>query len=119
MARRILSVLAVLALALLAASVADGRSSRSNACGVQEYSYAGLQSETDLLLFDCPPALAVSDAAVLSRHVEAVLLVASAGKTKRDHAARARQALERAGARILGVVLNNARVDAAVYSYYA
>jgi len=46
LARRILSVLAVLALALLAASVADGRSSRSNACGVQEYSYAGLQSET-------------------------------------------------------------------------
>jgi capsular exopolysaccharide synthesis family protein len=79
----------------------------------------GLQSDSDLLLFDCPPALAVSDAAVLSRHVEAVLLVASAGKTKRDHAARARQALERAGARILGVVLNNARVDAAVYSYYA
>ncbi|HEY3107931.1 MAG TPA: CpsD/CapB family tyrosine-protein kinase [Chloroflexota bacterium] len=80
---------------------------------------AGLQSDADLLLFDCPPALAVSDAAVLSRHVEAVLLVASAGKTRRDHAARARQALERAGARILGVVLNNARVDAAVYSYYA
>jgi capsular exopolysaccharide synthesis family protein len=80
---------------------------------------ASLQSEADLLLFDCPPALAVSDAAVLSRQVEAVLLVASAGKTKRDHAARARQALERAGARILGVVLNNARVDAAVYSYYA
>jgi capsular exopolysaccharide synthesis family protein len=79
----------------------------------------GLQGEADLLLFDCPPALAVSDAAVLSRHVEAVLLVASAGKTRRDHAARARQALERAGARILGVVLNNARVDAAVYSYYA
>jgi capsular exopolysaccharide synthesis family protein len=80
---------------------------------------AGLQADADLILFDCPPALAVSDAAVLSRHVEAVLLVASAGKTKRDHAARARQALERAGARILGVVLNNARVDAAVYSYYA
>jgi protein-tyrosine kinase len=80
---------------------------------------AGLQSEADLLLVDCPPTLAVSDAAVLARHVEAVLLVASAGRTRRDHAARARQALERAGARILGVVLNNARVDAAVYSYYA
>lgn len=79
----------------------------------------GLQAEADLLLFDSPPALAVSDAAVLSRQVDAVLLVASAGKTKRDHAARARQALERGGARILGVVLNNARVDAAVYSYYA
>src|SRR5262245_28092358 len=79
---------------------------------------SGLQAEADLLLFDCPPALAVSDAAVLSRHVEAVLLVASAGKTKRDHAGRARQMLERAGARILGVELNKARVDAAGYSTY-
>jgi hypothetical protein len=42
--RRALPVLAALALALLAASVADGRSSRSNACGAREFSYAGLQS---------------------------------------------------------------------------
>jgi hypothetical protein len=33
-------------LALLAASVADGRSSRANACGAREYSYAGLQSDS-------------------------------------------------------------------------
>ena len=46
MARRTLSVLAALVLALLAASVADGRSSRSSACGAREYSYAGLQSDS-------------------------------------------------------------------------
>ena len=46
MGRRMLSVLAVLALSLLAASVADGRSSRSNACGARDYSYAGLQSDS-------------------------------------------------------------------------
>lgn len=46
MARPILLVLAALALALFAASVAHGRSSRSNACGAREFSYAGLQSET-------------------------------------------------------------------------
>jgi capsular exopolysaccharide synthesis family protein len=79
----------------------------------------GLVARADLVLFDCPPALAVSDAAVLARAVDAVLLIASAGKTKRDHAARARQVLDRAGARVLGVVLNNARVDDSVYSYYA
>jgi hypothetical protein len=39
-----LLVLAALALALVAASVADGRSTRSNACGAREFSYAGLQS---------------------------------------------------------------------------
>jgi len=76
-----------------------------------------LRSQSDLLLFDAPPALAVSDAAVLSRKVDAVLLVVSAGKTKRDHASRARQQLERAGARLLGVVLTNATVEEAVYSY--
>ena len=44
MARRTLTVLATLALSLVAASVADGRSSRSNTCGASEYSYAGVQS---------------------------------------------------------------------------
>ena len=46
MARRTLSVLVALVLALLAASVADGRSSRAGACGAREYSYAGLQSDS-------------------------------------------------------------------------
>jgi len=78
-----------------------------------------IQQDADLVLFDSPPLLAVSDAAVLARKVDAVLLVVSAGKTKRDHAARARQMLERAGAHVLGVVLNNAQLDASVYSYYA
>jgi hypothetical protein len=44
LARRTLAVLATLALALVAASAADGRGSKANACGASEYSYAGLQS---------------------------------------------------------------------------
>jgi non-specific protein-tyrosine kinase len=85
-----------------------------------EAAIARVQQEADLVLFDSPPVLAVSDAAVLSRKVDAVLLVVSAGKTKRDQASRARQQLDRANARILGVVLNNARLDSSAYSgYYA
>jgi capsular exopolysaccharide synthesis family protein len=76
-----------------------------------------LRADADLLLFDAPPVLAVSDAAVLSRRVDAAMLIVSAGRTKRDHASRARQQLERAGARLLGVVLTNATVEEAVYSY--
>jgi capsular exopolysaccharide synthesis family protein len=76
-----------------------------------------LRADADLLLFDAPPVLAVSDAAVLSRRVDAALLIVSAGRTKRDHANRAKQQLERAGARLLGVVLTNANVEEAVYSY--
>jgi non-specific protein-tyrosine kinase len=76
-----------------------------------------LKDDADLVLFDSPPALAVSDAAVLSRRVDGVVLVVSAGRTRREHAARARQVLERAGARLLGVVLNNASLEDAVYSY--
>jgi hypothetical protein len=46
LARRTLTVLTTLALTLVATSVADGRSSKSNACGATAYSYAGVQSET-------------------------------------------------------------------------
>jgi non-specific protein-tyrosine kinase len=82
-----------------------------------EGAIARLRDDADLVLFDSPPALAVSDAAVLSRRVDGVVLVVRAGKTRREHAARARQVLERAGARLLGVVLTNASVEDAVYSY--
>jgi hypothetical protein len=44
--RRTLTILTTLALTLVATSVADGRSSKSNACGASAYSYAGVQSET-------------------------------------------------------------------------
>jgi capsular exopolysaccharide synthesis family protein len=42
-----------------------------------------LRADADLLLFDAPPVLAVSDAAVLSRRVDAAMLIVSAGRTGR------------------------------------
>jgi non-specific protein-tyrosine kinase len=62
--------------------------------------------------------VAVSDALVLATRVDGVVLVLNAGKTKRDLARRARALLEKVNARILGVVLNNAPVDASIYRYY-
>ncbi|MDW8317368.1 MAG: CpsD/CapB family tyrosine-protein kinase [Anaerolineae bacterium] len=77
-----------------------------------------LAGQADLVLFDSPPAIAVSDASVLATKVDGVLLVLSAGQTKRDHARRAKEALEKVHAHVVGAVLNNAPADATLQGYY-
>ncbi len=77
-----------------------------------------LVGKADFVIFDTPPAIAVTDAAVLGAKVDGVLLVISAGKTRRDHAERAKETLEKARARIVGVTLTNASQDSMVTDYY-
>jgi Mrp family chromosome partitioning ATPase len=48
-----------------------------------------------------------------------VVLVVSAGRTKRELAQRARDQLEHVGAHLLGAVLNNARLDRSTAEYHA
>lgn len=76
-----------------------------------------LRAEADIVLFDTPPVIAVTDAAVLATRVDGVLLVFQAGKTRRDRARQTRQILEKVKANIIGVVLNDARLEQA-YGYY-
>lgn len=80
---------------------------------------AALQEQADVILLDAPPVLAVTDAAVLSGKVDGVLLVVSAGKTKRENAYKAQTQLEKVNARVLGAVLNNVRADRSAPTYYA
>ncbi len=79
---------------------------------------AGLQEQADIVLFDAPPVVAVTDAAVLGAKVDGVLLVISAGKTRREHAERAKEMLEKARVRIVGVTLVNAPKSTAMGGYY-
>lgn len=67
-----------------------------------------LRERADVILFDVPPVVAVTDAAVLGTKVDGVLLVVAAGRTRRDHAERAKELLERVHVRILGAVLSEA-----------
>lgn len=80
---------------------------------------AALGERADLVLFDAPPIIAVTDAAVLASKVDGVLLVISAGTTKRDHAQRAKALLDKVNARLIGAVLNNVRMDVSLHRYYA
>ncbi|MEW5987144.1 MAG: CpsD/CapB family tyrosine-protein kinase [Chloroflexota bacterium] len=79
---------------------------------------ATLKEQADMILFDVPPVIAVTDAAVLGAKVDGVLLVVNAGKTRRDHAQRAKELLEKAKVRIVGVALTNAPRDSALGGYY-
>lgn len=69
---------------------------------------SALKSRADYVLFDSPPVLAATDAALLGIKLDGALLVVRAGDTRRDHTAQARQALERVHVRIVGAVLTNA-----------
>ena len=78
---------------------------------------AALKARADVILFDAPPVIAVTDATVLGTKVDGVLLVVSAGRTRREHALRARELLERVHVRIVGAVLNDAPRDVALGGY--
>jgi polysaccharide biosynthesis transport protein len=67
---------------------------------------ARLNQLADIIVFDSTPALHVADTAVLSNRVDGVVLLVEAGQTHRTLAKQAIQNLERAGATVLGGVLN-------------
>ncbi len=77
-----------------------------------------LLARADLLLFDAPPVLAVTDASILASRVDGVLLVASAGHTKRDDLRNAKAQLDKVSAPIIGAVLNNAELNRRMGYYY-
>jgi capsular exopolysaccharide synthesis family protein len=79
---------------------------------------AALKAKADYVLFDAPPVLAVTDTPLLASKLDALLLVIKAGATRRDHAQRAKDVLQRANIRVIGVALCNAPSDGSMNSYY-
>jgi capsular exopolysaccharide synthesis family protein len=77
-----------------------------------------LKEKAEYVLFDVPPVLAVTDAALLGLKVDGLLLVLRAGTSRRDHAARAKEELARVQVPVIGTVLINAPRDSAVGDYY-
>ncbi len=77
-----------------------------------------LRESFDLVLVDTPSMLAVADTLSLSTCVDAVLVVAQSGMTAEHSLARTLDMLRRAGARVLGVVLNGIDFRSADFYYY-
>jgi len=78
-----------------------------------------LKSDTDLVIFDSPPLQAVTDASVLSSFLDGTILVIDAARSRRAAVRQAREMLARAGATVLGAVINRVSQDASSdYSTY-
>lgn len=75
-----------------------------------------LANAADIVIFDSPPVLAVTDAVVLGRQVDGVLLVVDSGNTREHALFQAAAELQKTGANVLGVALN--RLDSRRGGYY-
>ena len=60
----------------------------------------------EIVIFDTPPLLPVTDAAVTAAVADGVILVVRHGKTRREQVADALDALASVDARVLGTVLS-------------
>ncbi len=77
-----------------------------------------LEVRFDRILLDSPPVLAVTDAVVLSRISDGVMLIAQAGKTQREDIAVAARQFRDVDAPILGVIMNDMDISQRRYGYY-
>ena len=77
-----------------------------------------LKAHADVVLFDSPPSLVVTDAAVLTNRVDGTILIIDAGTTRRGLAQRTKYDLEKVGANILGATLNRVSLDGRSGYYY-
>ena len=79
-----------------------------------------LKTGEDLVIFDSPPLLAVADSAILSSFLDATLFVIDARRSRRRAVRQSREVLAKAGANVLGVVLNQTPGTNSAYGgYYA
>ncbi|MRX73008.1 polysaccharide biosynthesis tyrosine autokinase [Bacillus lacus] len=76
------------------------------------------KEEYDVLIFDTPPVLAVTDTQILSSMADGVVLVVSSGRTEIESAMKAKEQLQNVNAKILGTVLNNKKQKESQYYYY-
>jgi capsular exopolysaccharide synthesis family protein len=77
-----------------------------------------LAAKSDIVLLDCPPVLPVTDAVLLSRLVDAMLVVAAAKSTSTRELHRTFEMLRQVGAPALGTILNRVPTEGGyAYSY--
>lgn len=77
-----------------------------------------LKARYDVVFFDSPPIVGVSDASILASEVDGVLLVVQYRKYPRNVSTRAKRMLENVGTNVIGVVLNNINILRDDYYYY-
>jgi polysaccharide biosynthesis transport protein len=78
---------------------------------------SSFEKQSDIVVIDTPPVMAVADAAILAHRTSGVLFVVAADTTSRHAARSALEQLERANGRFLGAVLNRVDHESDKYRY--
>ena len=86
-----------------------------------------VKSRFDVVFFDSPPILGVSDAAVLSSEMDLTIIVVQHRRFPKTMLQRVKQAIDNVGGTTLGAVLNNVDIRhdqsyeyyTSYYSYYS
>ncbi len=81
-------------------------------------SVAKFKQDYDMVLIDTPPMLPMTDARIVGRLADAVILVARCGKTTRDAILAAKERLGEDSIRILGSILNDWNPKKSPGGYY-
>ena len=76
------------------------------------------ESKFDIVLFDSPPLVAVTDAAILSKHLDSLVLVVMPGKTDKKGFMHCIDFLSGMDAKLSGLVLNGVNARNSYGSYY-
>ncbi|MFH1213210.1 MAG: polysaccharide biosynthesis tyrosine autokinase, partial [Candidatus Neomarinimicrobiota bacterium] len=77
-----------------------------------------MKEKFDIVLFDSPPVIAVTDATVLSQLTDALILVVRAGATDIRVLQRSVELLKHVKAPLIGAVLNGVNISTGYDSYY-
>jgi len=72
----------------------------------------------DLVIFDTPPVLTVTDSQVLANKCDGTILVTYSGKTEVEHVLKAKESLLSAKGKLLGVILNGKKLQKSEQYYY-
>lgn len=82
-----------------------------------DYFMETVMQEFDIIIFDAPPVLSVSDALILGNKCDGTLLIVNSGEVDKSDVVKAKAALQSSQARILGAVLNNFKLPNSNYYY--
>ena len=79
-----------------------------------------LKEQFDIVIFDAPPSLLVTDATILARMVDTTMIVVAHQETKMDNLNKVQKAIKNVGGNIAGVVINKIPTSVKKYqdSYY-
>lgn len=80
-----------------------------------------VKRQYDITIIDCPPALGLSDALVMSKYADVNIVTVSNAKTRTDQLESVKKNFEKVNSKISGVVINKAKNTKGGYysSYYA